>query len=138
MQSRVLANVLDLAEKVPRTYVATADRAGLPHLASGRGFALTSGGRVLLTEWFCPKTLENLEQNPRVALVVWDPEADTGYQLLGEVERIRDLSILDGYLPQAEERRRVPQVERELLIRVERVLIFSEAPHQDAPLDLGD
>jgi hypothetical protein len=55
-----------------------------------------------------------------------------GYQLVGEVERMQELSMLNGYHP-AEEGRPVPQVERELLVRIRQVLRFTRAPHEDLP-----
>jgi hypothetical protein len=54
---------------------------------------------MTVAEWFCPATLANLGASRRVAIVVWDAETDEGYQLIGEVVAIRDLSIADGYMP---------------------------------------
>jgi uncharacterized protein len=130
----MLDEVLALAGRVPYVLVATADRAGVPHLASSADLAAAPNGRLALTEWFCPITLENVHANPHVTVVVWDTQRDVGYQLLGVVETIKDRSLLNGYGPDAEAELHVPQVERELVVRIEQVLSFSHAPHLDRPL----
>ncbi|MBN1180317.1 MAG: pyridoxamine 5'-phosphate oxidase family protein [Anaerolineae bacterium] len=127
----MLSKVVALAEEVGHVLVATADAAGLPHVASAGRLTLAPDGRVLLAEWFCPGTMSNLQQNRRIALVVWNADTDTGYQLLGKVEQVRDLAILDGYAPEQEDESPPPQVERELLVRVDKILDFSHAPHSD-------
>jgi hypothetical protein len=131
MKSEMLSKVVALAEEVGHVLVATADAVGLPHVASAGRLTLASDGRVLLAEWFCPGTMSNLQQNRRIALVVWDADTDTGYQLPGKVEQVQDLAILDGYAPEQEGESSPPQVERELLVRVDKILAFSHAPHSD-------
>jgi hypothetical protein len=79
---------------------------------------------------FCPGTVENIQHNRRIALVVWDEGRDTGYQLLGEVKEVKELSFMDGYAPETESRM-PPQVERQLIIHVNKILAFSHAPHSD-------
>lgn len=132
MRPEVLEQVKALAERVPYIYIATAGTNGRPHLASAAGFRIASGEHVLVSEWFCPRTVANLQHNLHVALVVWDPETDTGHQLVGVVEEMRELSMLDGYLPGEEATPSPPQVERELRVRVEQVLAFCHGPHSDA------
>ena len=125
-----LKKALTMAKGRP-VFVATADGAGRPHLACAGKLTAAPEGRVLLTEWFCLGTMENIAGNPRVSLTVWDQKADTGYQLLGEVERREDTAMLDGYVPQAKQGTALPQVQRRLLVRVDSVLDFRRAPHTD-------
>ncbi len=120
-----------LAEKLRHVFVATADADGLPHVASAGKLASAPDGRVVLADWFCPGTVTNLQQNPCVAIVVWDAGEDVGYQLLGEVEEVKELGMLDGYVPGEEDKPPLPQVERELLVRVNKIIAFSHAPHSD-------
>jgi predicted pyridoxine 5'-phosphate oxidase superfamily flavin-nucleotide-binding protein len=132
MNVDALDDALRLAEGRP-VFVATADADGLPHVACAGRLAAGPQGRLLVTEWFCPGTLDNLACNPRIALAVWDEAADAGYQLVGQVERVEDMAVLDGYGepgggPQ------VPQVQRRLVVRVEAAMDFRKAPHTDAAL----
>ena len=126
-----LENAINLAEKVGHVFVATADAAGMPHLAAAAQIRSASEDRVAVSAWFCPGTVENLEQNRRISLVVWDPPSDRGYQLLGEVVQVEEASVMNGFSPEAEKSSPMPQVERRLMVQVTRILAFSHAPHSD-------
>jgi hypothetical protein len=131
MNVETLKKAEQLAAKAAHVFVATADAKGWPHVAAAGRLALTPEKHVVVTEWFCPGTMANLQANPRLSLVVWDSAADVGYQLIGELEEIKDLGLLDGYAPQIERGTPVPQVERQLLVHIDRVFDFKRAPHTD-------
>ncbi len=120
-----------LSEEVGHCFVATANPAGWPHVVTAGRFGLTHEAHLTVTEWFCPGTMLNLQSNPRVAVVVWDPTTDAGYQLLGELEGMRDTAILDGYADGNGAESPLPQEERQLLIHVDRIIEFRRAPHAD-------
>lgn len=130
-----LDNAIDLAEKLGHVFVATANSAGMPHVAAAAQLSLVSDNRVAVSAWFCPGTIANLGDNNRVALVVWDPDPDRGYQLVGEVEKVEEQAMMNGYSAEAESRSPLPQVERKLLVKIEKVLAFSHAPHNDLDLN---
>lgn len=131
MNLETLDEAIELAKHVGHVFVATADTDGLPHVATAAKLELLSADRIGVSSWFCPGTMANVQSNPRIALVVWDGETDTGYQIFGEVEQVRDLAILDGYSPDLGRKGHLPQVERELFIRPDRIIAFSQAPHSD-------
>jgi hypothetical protein len=131
MNESTLRKVVALARKTGSVLVATADSGGLPHLAAAGRLGEAGDGRLSVAAWFCPGTVQNVQENRRISLVVWDHGVDSGYQILGEVEKVRELAMLDGYIPGQEGKPQPPQVERELLVRVDRILAFSRAPHSD-------
>ncbi|MDO8492013.1 MAG: pyridoxamine 5'-phosphate oxidase family protein [Dehalococcoidia bacterium] len=131
MKSGALDRALILAGEVKHIFVATADVHGWPHVAAAGRIALTPENHVLVSEWFCPGTVANLHVNPRLSIVVWDANRDAGYQIVGELEEIRDLGMLDGFAPSVEGKRRFPQVERQLLVHVDRIIEFKRSPHTD-------
>jgi hypothetical protein len=130
MKTETLHKAVELTSKLKHVFIATADTAGLPHVTAAGEMTLTPEGYVAVGAWFCPGTVENLQHNRRVALVVWDESKDTGYQLLGEVKEIKELSFMDGYAPEAESKM-PPQVERQLIVQVNKTLTFTLAPHSD-------
>jgi len=131
-KKEALNKAVGLVEKLEHLFVATADASGLPHVAASHKASLIPNGALLSVEaWFCPGTMANLKVNRHIALVVWDPKTDEGYQLLGEAEEFEDVLIMDGYAPEVEGTRTLPQVERRLVIQVDRILRFSHAPHAD-------
>ena len=131
MNKETLQKAVELAEEVGHVVVATADATGLPHLAAASKLSAGSDGQVTVAGWFCPGTAANVDQNRHISLVVWDPTADEGYQLVGRVEHMVEIGVLDGYAPEVEGERLLPQVERALVVRVDRTLRFTPAPHSD-------
>ncbi len=131
MNEAKLDEITALARKTGCVYIATADGKAMPHITVAG--SLERGGRrqVVIKEWFCPGTVANLKVNKAVSVAVWDFHCDVGYQLLGRLERIDDLAVLDGYAPDVEAENPVPQVEKQLVITVEKILDFSLAPHCD-------
>jgi hypothetical protein len=120
-----------LVGEVGYLFVATANADGVPHLATARDASLNGPDRVAVAEWFCPETMANVTEDRQVSLVVWDPMQDRGYQMLGEVEEVEDLAILDGQVSPEVEQRSPAQIQRALVVRVDRVLAFTQAPHTD-------
>jgi len=132
MKVELLKQAITLAKNVGHVFVATADATGLPHVAAAGRISLASdGGRVAVEAWFCPATVANLQANQQTALVIWDPNMDNGYQLLGETEKIEDTAIMNGYASGLEDKPTLPQVERRLLIRVDKTIGFRRSPHTD-------
>ncbi len=132
MNPKSLNRAVVLARKGAHLFVTTADPRGHPHVApAARMKGLPGKGEVEVEAWFCPATLRNLERNNRVNLVVWDPGLNEGYQLLGKNEAVEEIAILDGYDASAVENFQIPQVERRLKIRVEKVLSFRRGAHTD-------
>jgi len=130
IKTEILHKAVELAGNLEHVFVATADTSGLPHVTAAGEMNLAAEGHVTVGAWFCPGTVENLEHNRLVSLVVWDESKDTGYQLLGEVKEVNELSFMDGYSPETESQA-PPQVERQLIIQVNKILAFSHAPHSD-------
>jgi hypothetical protein len=127
----IIQSAIILGQKLGHIFVATADSKGLPHVAAAGRLGLGTDGLLTVAAWFCPGTVVNLEHNTKVSLVVWDAAADTGYQLLGNVEKVDETAMLDGYIPEMESAGPSPQVERKLFVKVDKVIGFSHAPHSD-------
>ena len=131
MKMQTLREVEELAVKIGHVFIATSNSRGQPHIAAAGRLALTPEKHVMVTEWFCPGTMSNLQTNPRLSVVVWDAATDSGYQLIGELEAIKELGVLDGYSPKERRQAAVPQVERQLLLHVNKILEFKRSPHTD-------
>ncbi len=134
MNDKVLKQATELARKIGYVTVATADARGIPHVAIARNVIQASGNGVLVKEWFCPGTIANLAENGNIAIVVWDPVQDTGCQLIGVSQKVEDVCVLDGYDPVMEPEQPIPQVESQVLVKVEKVMNFTSKPHSDKVL----
>jgi hypothetical protein len=131
MKKESLDSAIELAQKLEHVFVATADSSGMPHVAAAGLMRRTSENCVAVSAWFCPGTLANLDHNRSVSLVVWDPPSDAGYQILGEVQEIDEVAMMNGFSPSGGKSPPMPQVEKKLDVRVDRVYCFSHAPHSD-------
>jgi hypothetical protein len=132
MNPETLERAIALANRQGHIFVATADGRGLPHVAAaGKMNLLPARKGVAVEAWFCPGTVANLGENRRTSLVIWDPRTDEGYQILGEVEEIEEVAMMDGIAPDMEDPGPLPQVDRRLSIRVDKILGFRHAPHTD-------
>jgi len=121
-----------LAQKLQHAFVGTSNRDGTPHIAAAASLNITEDENLAVASWFCPATVSNLQENRNVSVVVWNPETDEGVQLVGTVKAIEETAIMDGYAPELETAQPSPQVERRLVVKVEKVIAFSHAPHTDA------
>jgi hypothetical protein len=131
MNTKILKEIVNLANKNGFTFIATSNKSGLPHVAAARKLEIADEGKLSVKEWFCPGTVENLNENPQLSVVVWDNLKDTGFQVLGISEGIKDIAYLDGYSPELDVKHSVPVVEREISIKVNTILEFKQAPHTD-------
>ena len=130
MKTENLNVAVELAKSLGHVFVATADQNGLPHLAAAKELSLGDDGLIEVAAWFCPGTVSNLQVNNNISIVVWNPANDRGYQLLGKLERMKEMAVMDGYAPELEEVP-LPQVERKIIVRVDKILDFRHAPHSD-------
>ena len=120
-------------EETGGAIVASADSFGRPHLAAGGGLTVQGRRELVFAAWFCRETLNNVQQNPYVAVAVIDAGSGRGYQLTGRVVKTADVALLDGQAPQVEEPG-MPQVQWQMTVRVEQVLEFAHGVHSDQPL----
>jgi uncharacterized protein len=60
MNQKRLAEAVDLADRVGHVFIATADLSGKAHLGAARRLSLGAGNRVVVSEWLCLETLNNI------------------------------------------------------------------------------
>lgn len=131
MNPQAFREAVSLAGKVEYVLVGTASKEKEPHIAVATGINIVDDIHITVSAWFCPTTVINLFENPSVSLVVWDSQNDTGYQLIGTSERVENMAILGCWTPEVEGNTTIPQVERRILMRVDRIIDFRHAPHND-------
>ncbi|MBW8016172.1 MAG: pyridoxamine 5'-phosphate oxidase family protein [Planctomycetes bacterium] len=131
MNRTILEDAAKLFDKTGHVFVATVNAEAMPHVTAAKMLELMGDCSVEITEWFCPVTVSNLQVNKSISIVVWDADSDMGYQILGNMEKLCDKAILNGYSPELDVGIPKPQVERRITICVDRVLDFSVAPHSD-------
>ena len=131
MNCAILEDAAKIFDKTGHVFVATVNAKAVPHVTAAEMFEVVGGNYIEIREWFCPLTVSNLQVNRSISIVVWDPASDMGYQLLGNMKKLCDEAIVNGYSPELDVGIPKPQVERRITICVDRVLDFSVAPHSD-------
>ena len=129
----ISAEIKRFAEGIALAMVASADTAGKPHLAIGTGIKVIDGQHLLLENWYCQTTLQNLEQNPRLAIAVMAADMKIGYQFIGQLAYGFDVALLSGYVPEVEPAGE-PQALTRLIVKVEEILAFCSGIDTDQPL----
>jgi hypothetical protein len=127
MDSRQLERAIDLGKRVEHLFVALVGDGGFPYVNSARRIEQVAANQFALEEWFCPLTVQHLSENPRLAVLIWDPATDDGYEILGEALMFESGAYLNGFLPGLEEGADFSQVNRKLIIRAEKISPFSHA-----------
>lgn len=117
-----------LGKKLQQVFVATADKNGLSHIAAAGDISREEDRRVTVAACYCPRTVDNLHHNRMISIVVWEPLADRGYQLSGEVEQIEESAEPDGYAPKLKAKASLSKKECKLVVHVDRVIPFSQGP----------
>lgn len=65
--------------------VATASKKGIPNVAPMATVQLVSDDTIWIGDNYMLKTLENVKENPHIAMYIWDPEKKKCFQIKGTV-----------------------------------------------------
>jgi hypothetical protein len=76
-------------------WVATASADGLPNVAIKGSVRVLDDEHVMFADLFSGKTRNNLEANPKVAVMVYDLASSQGYVLKGTVELVASGPLYD-------------------------------------------
>ena len=76
-------------------WVATASADGLPNVAIKGSMRVLDDEHLMFADLFSGKTRKNLEENPKVAVMVFDLESSKGYALKGTVELVASGPLYD-------------------------------------------
>ena len=127
MNAIKLERAIKLGKRVEYFFVALVDGDGFPYVNSARQIEQVADNQFAIEEWICPLTVQHLSENPKMAVLIWDPAADDGYEILGEVLMFEGQAFLNGFAPEVEVNAYLPQVKRRLIIRAEKITAFSHA-----------
>ncbi|MDD2497432.1 MAG: pyridoxamine 5'-phosphate oxidase family protein [Desulfitobacteriaceae bacterium] len=75
--------------------VATASKEGVPNVIPFAFVKCYGDDALLLADNFMQKSIANLEENPQMAICVWDSENKQAYQIKGEVTILKSGNVFD-------------------------------------------
>jgi hypothetical protein len=127
MNSRRIEQAIELGKRLDHFFVALVGSDGFPYLTYARKIDQVSETQLTVEEWICPLTVKHFSENSKMAVLIWDPASDDGYEILGEVLMFESLAFLNGFAPEVEEKAYLPQVKRRLIVRAEKIAAYSRA-----------
>jgi predicted pyridoxine 5'-phosphate oxidase superfamily flavin-nucleotide-binding protein len=77
-------------------WVATASKTGMPNVAIKGSLRVLDDEHLVFADLFSLKTRKNLEENPQVAVMVYDGESRAGYILKGHAELVASGPLFDS------------------------------------------
>lgn len=121
-----LKQALRVAGRARHILLATADATGTPRFTPIESCTPAGSDRLAIRAWIDVSPLDNRCGAGRLALLVWEEDGH-GYQLTGQMVRLGDTAVLDGWA-EIEQQVHFPQIERTLLMQVDSIEEFHFAP----------
>ena len=100
--------------------VATASKDGTPNVGPKGSLHVVDDGTLAYAEAMGEKTLRNLQENPKVAVMVVDREKMDGYQVKGTAELLTSGDLFEQVARRQEERKR-PRPRQVVRIKAEEI-----------------
>jgi len=115
--------------------IATASKEGLPNVVPIHFVKIyDEEDTILLADNFMNKTIKNLEENPWIAVSVWDMENKLAYQIKGKAKIITDGKIFDGAVSWVQKTK--PQLKPKSAILLHITNVFNCQPGPDLGKEL--
>ncbi len=109
--------------------IATASKDGTPNVGPKGSMYVVDDETLAYSEGTGEKTLGNLKENPKVAVMVVDREKPDGYQVKGTAELLTSGDLFERMAKRSEERKR-PRPKHVVKIKIEE--IYSVRPRMTA------
>lgn len=87
-----------------QSFVATANRAGVPNVGPKRSTRVLDDEHLVFTEMTGGRTYENLQQNPQLCIAVVDRDQMTGYRFYGKAELLTGGPLFDAAVQSGKQR----------------------------------
>ena len=118
-------------------WVATASKDGTPNVAIKGSLSILDDEHLVFADLFSVKTRSNLEENPKVAVMVADIESMKGYILKGDAELFTEGPLYEKTVEDINKRapRKLPLPKYVVKIAVSSIFDQSLGPNAGMPVD---
>jgi predicted pyridoxine 5'-phosphate oxidase superfamily flavin-nucleotide-binding protein len=115
-----LSNEIKAVFEKQLAVIATSSANGTPNVGPKGSMYIADDETLAYSEGTGEKTLRNIQENPKVAVLVVDRENSDGYQVKGTAEVLTDGDLFESVAKRSEERGR-PRPKRVVRIKVDEV-----------------
>ena len=84
-----------IAERGP-ALIATASKEGKPNVSVKGSFRVLDDEHIVFADIASPRTMANLQENPQLAAIVFDPAARKGCRIWGRAEIVDSGALFDS------------------------------------------
>jgi predicted pyridoxine 5'-phosphate oxidase superfamily flavin-nucleotide-binding protein len=112
-------------------WVATASKNGMPNIAIKGSMRVLDDEHLMFADLFSLKTRKNLEENPQVAVMVYDNDSRKGYCLKGRAEMIAQGPLFDQ-MSEAIKKMPMPLPPPKYVVRITVEAIFDQSVGPEA------
>jgi uncharacterized protein len=134
--AKMTARIREILAKQETVVLATATKDGIPNVVPINAKKILDDETILISDQFFNKTLSNLQQNPRVAVTLWDKLE--GYQIKGTVtietsgERFEETA---RWIDQIGKKLNLPLASKgAVIVAIEEIYVVSPGPQAGARL----
>jgi predicted pyridoxine 5'-phosphate oxidase superfamily flavin-nucleotide-binding protein len=120
---RMDEDVLRVLAQTKVVPVATASKDGAPNVVPMTFVKALDDSAVLVVDNFMDKGARNLEENPRLAICVWDLETKRAYQIKGTAEVQRSGQVYDDTVAWVHETKPDTDPKAAVVLRVSNVYV---------------
>ncbi|SFG26277.1 hypothetical protein SAMN05660649_01189 [Desulfotomaculum arcticum] len=133
--SKLIDNVKEVFNKTAIYAVATASKNGLPNVVPIHYVKLyDEEDTILLVDNFMNKTTKNLNENPWIAISVWDYDRKQAFQIKGEANIITSGKVFDDAVSWVQ--KTMPQLQPKSAILLKVTNVFNCQPGPDIGKEL--
>ena len=124
---KIEASHRQLIEEVDLCFVATASNSGVPNVSPKGSIAVLDDDHLVFADIMSPCTRKNLQENPRLTVLVCKPERFQGYQFQGTAELSQEGDIYEMLVRRIKEKKvPVPPPVNAVKVKVEEIRTLGE------------
>ncbi len=131
---KLTGTVKDVFTKTAIYPVATASKDGVPNVVPIHFVKIYDEDTILLVDNFMNKSLKNLQENPQIAISVWDMNTNQAYQIKGQATIVTSGKPFDEAI--AWVKKGMPDVNPKSAILMQVTHIYNTQPGSDLGKEL--
>lgn len=126
--AKITDEMEEVIAKAGKWVIATATKDGIPNVVPMSYTKMLSKNQLMLIDLFWNKTRTNLLTNPNIAISVWDPETNKGYQFKGKAHFETSGSNFDEAVAMVKQKNAQAEPKAAVIVDLERIYVITPGP----------
>ncbi|MFA4916078.1 MAG: pyridoxamine 5'-phosphate oxidase family protein [Syntrophales bacterium] len=95
--AKMTEDVKKAIAEIGPAFVATAGKDGSPNVSAKGSFRVLDDEHVVFADLFSPRTIANIKENPRVAVIGLDAASRKGWRVQGQAEILTEGAVFESF-----------------------------------------